>query len=64
MALSKPARLVEIFLSRIREAQEYASAAMTATLILIEEQENKKRDPSPRFREGDKVWLHFKNVQK
>ena len=63
VAQSKPAKLAEDFLSRLREAQEYASAAMAAAQMAMEEQANKKRNPSPQFRIGDKVWLHLKNVQ-
>lgn len=61
-ARSKPAKLAKKFLRRIEEAQDFASAAMAAAQIQMEEQANTKRNPAPQFRVGDKVWLNLKNV--
>ncbi|KAI0991886.1 hypothetical protein K3495_g16301, partial [Podosphaera aphanis] len=60
---SPPAKRAERFLARIREAQEYAAAAMAAAQQVMEEQANKRRNPAPKFKTGDKVWLNLKNIQ-
>ena len=57
-----PAKRAENFISRLREAEEYASAAMASAQQQIEAYANVKRDPAPLFRVGDKVWLHLKNI--
>ena len=59
---SKPAELAQKFLTRITEAQEFASAAMAAAQICMEEKANKRRDPAPKFCVGDKVWLNLKII--
>ncbi|KAI0993224.1 hypothetical protein K3495_g14960 [Podosphaera aphanis] len=61
-ARTNPAKRAERFMNRIREAQEYAAAAMAASQQIMEEQANRKRSPAPMFRKGDKVWLNLKNV--
>ncbi|KAI0996221.1 hypothetical protein K3495_g11958 [Podosphaera aphanis] len=43
---SAPAKRAEIFVNRIREAQEYAVAAMVAAQQRMEEQANRARNPS------------------
>ncbi|KAI0997648.1 hypothetical protein K3495_g10542 [Podosphaera aphanis] len=64
--LSVRAKRAENFVDRMREAQEFAAvamAAMAAAQITMEEQANKKRNPSPRYEVGDKVWLNLRNIQ-
>lgn len=61
--LSSPAKQAERFLQRIRDAQEYAGAAMASAQQIMEDQANKSRNPSPLLRPGDKVWLNLKNIQ-
>ena len=41
---SKPAELAQKFLTRITEAQEFASAAMAAAQMCMEEKAKKKRE--------------------
>ncbi|KAI0991013.1 hypothetical protein K3495_g17174, partial [Podosphaera aphanis] len=60
---STPSKRAEKFMSRIIDAQEYASAAMAAAQQQMEEQANRKRNPAPLFHVGDKVWLSLKNIQ-
>lgn len=62
MPKSTPAKRAEIFLFRIRQAQEFVSAAMASAQVLMEEQTNRKRNTSIKFH-GDKVWLNLKNIQ-
>lgn len=49
-------------MDRLLEAQEFAAAVMAAVQQIIEEQVNRKRDPPPQLRAGDKVWLSLKNI--
>lgn len=63
MAKSKPVELAQKFLAYMREAQEFAAAAMTAAKINMEKNANKKRDPVLNFNVGDKVWLKLRNIQ-
>ena len=51
------------FVDRLKEAQEYAAAAMASAQQQMEDQANPKRDPVQLFRVGDKVWLNLKNTQ-
>ena len=60
---SSATKRAKIFMERIVEAQEYAAAAMASSQQLMEEQSNKKRNPAPLFKIGDKVWLNLKNIQ-
>ncbi|KAI0991602.1 hypothetical protein K3495_g16585, partial [Podosphaera aphanis] len=62
-SLTTPANRAQKFMSRLVEAQEYASAAMAAAQQRMEENANKSRNPAPQFRVGDKVWLCLKNIQ-
>ncbi|CAJ2645145.1 unnamed protein product [Trifolium pratense] len=59
---TKSAKLAQIFLSRIKEAQQLATAAMASAQMQMEEQANRKRNPAPQFRVGDMVWLNLKNI--
>ena len=62
LSLSDPAQRAEAFVGRIREAQEYAAAAMASVQQRMEESSNRRRAPAERFDVGDKVWLNLKNV--
>ena len=59
---SNAIKRAENFLNRLREAQDHAAAAMAAAQMEMEEQANKKREQSPTYRIGDKVWLNLKNI--
>lgn len=60
---SQPAKRAERFMNRLKEAQEYAAAAMATSQQLMEDHANRSRNPAPAFRVGDKVWLSLKNIQ-
>lgn len=49
------------FAKRIREVTEICQATMAATNQQQEESANRKRNPAPIFRKGDKVWLDLRN---
>ncbi|KAI0996870.1 hypothetical protein K3495_g11311 [Podosphaera aphanis] len=61
-SLSARAKRADKFVDRIKEAQEFASAAMAAAQQQMEDQANRKRDPAPQFKVDDKVWLSLKNI--
>lgn len=60
---SQPAKRAERFMNRLKEAQEYAAAAMATSQQLMEDHANRSRNPALAFRVGDKVWLSLKNIQ-
>ena len=62
LPLCNPAQRAEAFVSRIREAQEYAAAAMASVQQRMEDSANRRRTPAERFEVGDKVWLNLKNI--
>lgn len=61
-SFTPPIKRAQNFVARIREAQEYAAAAMAVAQQLMEENANKKRMPAPMLRVGDKVWLNLRNI--
>ncbi|KAI0992229.1 hypothetical protein K3495_g15957, partial [Podosphaera aphanis] len=62
-ASSPTAKRADKFLDRIRQAQEFAAAAMAAAQQNMEEQANRSRSPAIKYQVGDKVWLSLKNIQ-
>jgi hypothetical protein len=53
----------EAFVSRLREATEFAQAAMASAQERQESQTNRGRQPAEQFRVGDKVWLRLSNIK-
>jgi hypothetical protein len=48
---------------RLKEATEWAQAAISAAQQRQEEVANRTRDPAEHFKVGDKVWLDLRNVR-
>lgn len=53
----------EEFVSKLKEAHEFAEAALALAQETQERFYNQGHDPSFRFQVGDKVWLNLKNVR-
>jgi hypothetical protein len=60
---SPPTRVAEDFVERLKEAQEFAQAAMASVQQRMEDQANQGRKEAPTLKIGDLVWLNLKNVQ-
>ncbi|KAI0992141.1 hypothetical protein K3495_g16045, partial [Podosphaera aphanis] len=60
---SEPAKRAQIFVKRLREAEELAQAAMASAQHSMEEYSNRSRKEAEQFREGDLVWLTLRNIE-
>ena len=60
---SPPAKMAEDFVGRLREAQEFAQAAMASAQQRMEDNANQKRSQAQTLKPGDLVWLNLKNIQ-
>ncbi len=58
-----PIQIGESILQKLREARDWAQAAMATAQQQQEEFANRHRQPAVSFRVGDKVWLNLKNVK-
>ena len=58
-----PIQIGEGILQKLREARNWAQAAMATAQQQQEEFANRHRQPAISFRIGDKVWLNLKNVK-
>lgn len=58
-----PIARAEAIISKFREASEWAQVAMASAQEMQEKYANSHRQPSDRFKKGDKVWLRLKNVR-
>lgn len=58
-----PIAMAESMVKRLREATEWAQAAMASAQEEQEKQANAKRQPADQFKPGDKVWLRLQNVR-
>ncbi len=58
-----PIQIGESILYKLREARNWAQAAMVTAQQQQEEFANRHRQPAINFRVGDKVWLNLKNVK-
>lgn len=62
-ALLPPERAGETFVKRLRDATEWAQAAIATAQERQEEQANRSRQAAPIYRQGDKVWLNLRNIR-
>jgi hypothetical protein len=58
-----PVERGEAFVARLREASEWAQAAIATAQEQQEWHANLVRKPADQFKAGDKVWLRLKNVK-
>jgi hypothetical protein len=58
-----PIQIGEGILHKLREARNWAQAAMATAQQQQEEFANRHRQPAVSFRVGDKVWLNLKNIK-
>lgn len=59
---TSPIALGEKMVKQLQDARELAQAAMAVAQQSQEEITNRFRDPSCKYRIGDKVWLNLKNI--
>lgn len=59
---SSPIARGEAFVAKLREAQEWAQAAMASAQETQERYANRSRAVAERFEVGDQVWLNLKNI--
>lgn len=58
-----PRRAGETFVKRLREATDWAQAAIAIAQDRQQECANRSRQAAPTYRVGDKVWLNLKNIR-
>ena len=56
-----PRAIANVTVAKLRDAYEWAQAAMAAAQQNQEDQANKRRSTPSTYKRGDKVWLHLKN---
>jgi hypothetical protein len=57
-----PRARAEAFVQRLKDATDFAQAAMAAAQQSMEESANTRRTPAESFKVGDMVWLSLKNI--
>lgn len=62
-ALLPPERAGETFVKRLRDATEWAQAAIAIAQERQQEHANRSRQAAPVYRQGDKVWLNLRNIR-
>ncbi|OKO99443.1 Transposon Ty3-I Gag-Pol polyprotein, partial [Penicillium subrubescens] len=62
-ALTPPRKAGETFVNRLREATDWAQAAIASAQALQEEQANRRRQAAPVYKKDDWVWLNLRNVR-
>ena len=62
-ACLSPIALGEQVVKKLKDAREWAEAAIASAQQTQEEQANRHRQLAMQFQVGDKVWLNLKNVK-
>jgi hypothetical protein len=58
-----PIQKADAIVRKLKDAGEWAQSAMAAAQQVMEEVANRRRQQSPSFRVGDKVWLNLENIR-
>ena len=53
----------ESFVKRLNDITNFMQAAMAAVQERSKENADKRRQPAPRYKNGDNVWLLLKNIK-
>jgi RNase H-like domain found in reverse transcriptase/Reverse transcriptase (RNA-dependent DNA polymerase)/Integrase zinc binding domain len=61
--LRAPEEAGEAFVNRLKEASDWAQAAIAVAQDRQQDQANRTRQAAPVYKTGDKVWLNLKNVR-
>ncbi|KAJ5472084.1 hypothetical protein N7539_008653 [Penicillium diatomitis] len=62
-ALTLPEKAGETLVNRLREATDWAQAAIASAQDYQEEQANRRRQAAPVYKKDDWVWLNLRNVR-
>lgn len=62
-ARRSPIKQADDIVRKLHDAREWAQSAIATAQQVMEEATNRKRQQSPSFKVGDKVWLSLKNIR-
>jgi len=58
-----PVQQADAIVRKLKDAREWAQSAMASAQQVMEEITNRRRQQSPSFKVGDKVWLCLENIR-
>ena len=62
-ARNSPVQAAEAMIQKIQECTQFAQAAMASAQERQRQAADKRRDPAPRYKPGDRVWLDMRNIK-